>query len=161
VNEAAQLRKYLADRDVACPMCGYNLRGAAGSVCTECGYELSEETVRSQTQAARRQMIALVSYQKMFMPIGIIFFVFAIPAIVWIGMFFTLLLSGGAFVLSSVVSIAATKRCSRWVAAGFGNRNRVMVVWVVGVALPLLILIAGAWGIETLSRHTTLLSLER
>lgn len=31
------LRAYLAQRDVACPGCGYNLRGAQDTVCPECG----------------------------------------------------------------------------------------------------------------------------
>jgi hypothetical protein len=31
------LRRYLADHDVPCPACGYNLRGLEGEVCPECG----------------------------------------------------------------------------------------------------------------------------
>jgi len=31
------LRAYLAERDVPCPGCGYNLRGSQDSVCPECG----------------------------------------------------------------------------------------------------------------------------
>lgn len=31
---------FVADRDVACPACTYNLQGLAGSNCPECGLEL-------------------------------------------------------------------------------------------------------------------------
>ena len=34
---APTLREYLADRDVACDQCGYNLRGARDVFCPECG----------------------------------------------------------------------------------------------------------------------------
>lgn len=30
-------RAFLEDRDIACPACSYNLRGAGGSICPECG----------------------------------------------------------------------------------------------------------------------------
>jgi hypothetical protein len=42
VNETQSqfLRDYLADADVECPGCGYNLRGLTGSVCPECGDEI-------------------------------------------------------------------------------------------------------------------------
>jgi DNA-directed RNA polymerase subunit RPC12/RpoP len=31
------LREYLADRDVPCPQCAYNLRALTGDTCPECG----------------------------------------------------------------------------------------------------------------------------
>ena len=31
------LTQFLADRDVTCPRCGYNLHGAASNACPECG----------------------------------------------------------------------------------------------------------------------------
>lgn len=34
------LRAYLAERDEACPSCGYNLRGLLGGACPECGRRL-------------------------------------------------------------------------------------------------------------------------
>jgi hypothetical protein len=34
---AIELTAYLAERDVDCPVCGYNLRGVPGRVCPECG----------------------------------------------------------------------------------------------------------------------------
>ncbi len=35
--DADQLKAYLANRDVACPGCGYNLRGSPEPWCAECG----------------------------------------------------------------------------------------------------------------------------
>lgn len=35
------LRLYLAERDEACPGCGYNLRGLSGERCPECARELA------------------------------------------------------------------------------------------------------------------------
>jgi DNA-directed RNA polymerase subunit RPC12/RpoP len=35
--DAELLRSYLAERDVPCPKCGYNLRGVEQSKCPECG----------------------------------------------------------------------------------------------------------------------------
>lgn len=43
ISPAERLTKYLADRDVACPKCGYNLRGNAGEWCPECGLKCSLE----------------------------------------------------------------------------------------------------------------------
>ncbi|GAB4385674.1 MAG: hypothetical protein Kow0022_12510 [Phycisphaerales bacterium] len=34
------LEQYLADRDIPCPGCGYNLRGLTGDHCPECGERL-------------------------------------------------------------------------------------------------------------------------
>ncbi|MEM9166951.1 MAG: hypothetical protein AAGB48_07975 [Planctomycetota bacterium] len=42
MSEADQLRAYLAERDVPCPRCGYNLRGVREPVCPECGRTLSK-----------------------------------------------------------------------------------------------------------------------
>ena len=38
--DPSDLAGWLADRDVPCPLCGYNLRGLAGNRCPECGREL-------------------------------------------------------------------------------------------------------------------------
>ena len=40
MEEVDLLRRYLAGRDVACPMCGYNLRDLLGDRCPECGDQL-------------------------------------------------------------------------------------------------------------------------
>lgn len=37
MDAAALLRDYLADRDVGCPRCGYNLRNLQTDRCPECG----------------------------------------------------------------------------------------------------------------------------
>jgi hypothetical protein len=38
--DASELAQWLADRDVPCPLCRYNLRGLASNRCPECGREL-------------------------------------------------------------------------------------------------------------------------
>ncbi|MEO1535250.1 MAG: hypothetical protein AAFS11_06800 [Planctomycetota bacterium] len=46
--DADQLRAYLADRDVPCPGCKYNLRDATTADCPECGEQLYlQQTLRS------------------------------------------------------------------------------------------------------------------
>lgn len=42
------LRDYLAERDIACPGCGYNLRGLPGDACPECGKPVELARVRSR-----------------------------------------------------------------------------------------------------------------
>ena len=37
MTDSELIKSYLADRDVPCPACGYNLRGVEGSKCPECG----------------------------------------------------------------------------------------------------------------------------
>jgi len=39
-NGSGLMREYLRDRTIGCPVCGYNLRGAAGEQCPECGTRL-------------------------------------------------------------------------------------------------------------------------
>ncbi len=40
-EDVDRLREYLAERDEACPSCGYNLRGLTGQACPECGLGLT------------------------------------------------------------------------------------------------------------------------
>lgn len=42
-GEARRLRTLLADRDVPCPKCGFNLRGITCGACPECGLSLSTQ----------------------------------------------------------------------------------------------------------------------
>jgi hypothetical protein len=48
--DTSLLASFLADRDVPCPGCGYNLRGLLGSRCPECG-EAIELDVRRESAA--------------------------------------------------------------------------------------------------------------
>src|SRR6185369_3667260 len=41
VDADAMLHSFLAERDAACPGCGYNLRNLQGNRCPECGDELT------------------------------------------------------------------------------------------------------------------------
>lgn len=42
------LEQSLADRDAACPRCGYNLRGLKGERCPECGEPVSLESLENR-----------------------------------------------------------------------------------------------------------------
>lgn len=42
-GEARRLRTLLAERDVPCPKCGFNLRGITCGACPECGLSLSTQ----------------------------------------------------------------------------------------------------------------------
>ncbi len=53
-TDAELLASYLADRDVACPGCGYNLRGSSGTCCPECGAPLGFSL--GQTAIHRREL---------------------------------------------------------------------------------------------------------
>jgi hypothetical protein len=63
VNEhrevAEGLRRHLAEHDVACPACGYNLRGLTGMTCPECGspVELPPERARWPFHPADRPFV--------------------------------------------------------------------------------------------------------
>ena len=39
-TDESHLRAFLADRDISCPICRYNLRGLASTNCPECGAQL-------------------------------------------------------------------------------------------------------------------------
>lgn len=45
---ALRLERYLADRDLPCPKCKYNLRGMNGEICPECGVSIQLETLVGQ-----------------------------------------------------------------------------------------------------------------
>lgn len=47
-RDAAELREFLADRDVGCPGCGYDLRESASARCSECGAQLSIAELRTR-----------------------------------------------------------------------------------------------------------------
>lgn len=45
-------RAFLSERDVACPKCGYNLRGGAGDECPECGLKIVLEVAGRKAWSA-------------------------------------------------------------------------------------------------------------
>jgi len=45
-----QIRALLADRDLKCPWCGYNLRGVAHARCPECGGTFFASDLRQQAR---------------------------------------------------------------------------------------------------------------
>lgn len=58
-GEQSQLQQYLAERDVACPSCGYNLRGLTGDRCPECNELLALKVGLSEPKLAE-WMVGLV-----------------------------------------------------------------------------------------------------
>jgi len=54
------LSEFLADRDVPCPGCGYNLRGVATDKCPECGAVLELEIKRRRPLAGWGALLLLV-----------------------------------------------------------------------------------------------------
>jgi hypothetical protein len=48
--EPVRMARYLHDRDVYCPGCGYNLRGVQTNVCPECGRSLTMQTLQQARQ---------------------------------------------------------------------------------------------------------------
>jgi hypothetical protein len=68
-NEDALLKAYLAERDVPCRLCGYNLRGLQRATCPECkqalilgvtGAEEKRETARFRTVPREREDLVIV-----------------------------------------------------------------------------------------------------
>lgn len=79
------LRTFLADRDVPCPGCEYNLRGLAESVCPECGIELDLEVIpKGQKKppplwtAGRVPLVIIMLFAILAIPLGGLFGVMAI-----------------------------------------------------------------------------------
>jgi|GEM_PF-2175357 len=50
---AARIAAYLADRDLPCPTCTYNLRGISSDRCPECGAHLTIEALQSHAASQR------------------------------------------------------------------------------------------------------------
>ncbi|MEL6499418.1 MAG: hypothetical protein AAGJ54_10910 [Planctomycetota bacterium] len=57
--DTEQLRAYLADCDVPCPGCGYNLRGVTEPVCPECEFGLTLELHGRNIDRDRRVKLTL------------------------------------------------------------------------------------------------------
>jgi hypothetical protein len=53
--------EFLADRDVPCPECGYNLRGLKDPACPECGLEIRLAVQRSERPDRRMRNLLLLA----------------------------------------------------------------------------------------------------
>jgi DNA-directed RNA polymerase subunit RPC12/RpoP len=51
-SDHALLRNFLADRDIACPQCGYNLRSLMGDICPECGDRIALQVAMVEPKVA-------------------------------------------------------------------------------------------------------------
>ena len=59
-GERETLRMFLADRDAACPECGYNVRGLTTDACPECHRRLRLEIARIPRPSRRRWRLMVV-----------------------------------------------------------------------------------------------------
>lgn len=59
-SEPVLLKEFLATRDIACPVCGYNLRGIASNKCPECGRSLELRIVSGDLRVTA-WVVALLS----------------------------------------------------------------------------------------------------
>jgi predicted amidophosphoribosyltransferase len=57
-EEARLLREFLAERDVLCPRCGYNLRGLDKPYCPECGLAIRFPATSATTQLTESERLA-------------------------------------------------------------------------------------------------------
>ena len=58
-DDAAIITAFLADRHVPCPACGYDLHGASGGVCPECGQRLALNLGSDERETTRLRRAAL------------------------------------------------------------------------------------------------------
>jgi hypothetical protein len=65
------LLEYLRERDVACPLCGYNLRGLSSARCPECGREV--QLTVGLTEPFMRAWVVLASATFAGAGIGLLF----------------------------------------------------------------------------------------
>lgn len=70
-----KLAAYLADRDVACPGCGYNLRGLKSRECPECGRDIAVDLWAGRARRHLRWALAAVG----------VFGALAVLVIAWLG----------------------------------------------------------------------------
>ena len=132
------LLAFLADRDVACPVCRYNLRGLKGALCPECSAPLRLD-VASPSLRLGPYLFTIVSFALgagfdlvMTTILGILTvgqLVNYAPPAVFIRTFvvFSMLGSAGLLCLGMIVLLVHEK--SRW------NRLRLSRQWALGAAV--------------------------
>lgn len=76
------LEAFVAERDVPCPGCGYNLRGLGGSRCPECGLEV-RLGVQLEDPAMGSLMVTLAALFGLVGASGAL-----LLAVLWVGVFF-------------------------------------------------------------------------
>lgn len=78
------LRQFLADRDVPCAQCGFNLRGLGGPACPECGMALRLDVPRQTILDRRRGLVwtaaALMALLDLVSVIMHVYYLVAYPA---------------------------------------------------------------------------------
>jgi len=104
-DDAELIRAFLARRDVACPGCGYNLRGLAGTRCPECEREITLGVSRSEQGRWRGPAVVLLGAILLALGVQIVLWLVGVglaagfPPLLRLSMFVLL----GAMVAESVV----------------------------------------------------------
>ncbi len=140
-SEAGALKVYLADRDVSCPGCGYNLRGLPEPVCPECRQELRINVGLSESRMAELVTCAAFLFAGTGAGAAVLVTIAAIIAthgdgpsgreavvFIWLPL--------GCFVTCGVAAVSITRdRGRRWFRRlSSGGRARVILVLI---ALPI------------------------
>lgn len=123
------LEMFLAEREVPCPNCGYNLRGLQGSTCPECGLSLSLRVNLTEQRMAAwvTGLIALacsLGWSGLFLLLVVAVFLADMEPIPWwIFAYF-----GTGFVLSAVLVLSWLKRRSEF------RRRSILTRWVIALS---------------------------
>lgn len=70
-----QLVSFLAGRDVACPGCGYNLRGLGEAICPECGKLIEINALTARKRFSWWKWLSLTIHILNLLTIGLLLFV--------------------------------------------------------------------------------------
>jgi hypothetical protein len=133
----ALLATFLADRDVPCPRCGYNLRTLLGTRCTECGAELQLGV--SAVEPFLRPWIAATVVTSISSGIGVLFLAIifgsaGLPPSDW---YWVVAISWACIPLAAALALQR-RRITRWPAwvqwSLAGLMGLVLLVLIVGVA---------------------------
>lgn len=106
MNDAEFLRAFLAERDVPCAGCGFNLRGLGGPTCPECGMALRLDVPRQTILDRRRGLVwtaaALMGLLDLITTITHVYYLVTYPTM---GVFSWLYVVGGISSAAMFVSI--------------------------------------------------------
>lgn len=148
-GEKESLRLFLAERDAACPECGYNVRGLAADACPECHRRLELEIARIPRPSRRRWRLLLllaalgavrapvglwqVGYQIVMGRLGGLGLVVLVTTCIWAVMYLLL----GLLCVGALVQLLRTKDSDRSLAICDGFTYRLLgfmlATWVVSL----------------------------
>lgn len=137
-GELDLLRAYLRDRDVTCPVCRHNLRGAAGFACPECGARLNLQVV-SMDMSHKWWMLCTLAFA---LPLGLFGALAAAGtwgvAHGWLNTHDKILFGGcwGLTLLATINLALLMRRRTQFVQRSFGfQRVRTLAAWIIMLTL--------------------------